>query len=90
MDENSISRPNRSSQNIIDGPSGPEGWALNNFCHVLEILFLALSKKKKTKTNISIFTSYIMQNIIFIPDLSELIEYIFLLVNEIRLYYSNP
>jgi len=83
-----MARPIRSSQNIIDGPRGPGGSALNNFRHVLEIFFSELAKYK-TKTNISIFTSY-MQNIIFITDLSKFYEYIFFLENAMRLYYSNP
>lgn len=72
---NSMARPNLPSKNIIDGPHGTGDWAFNNFRHVLEIFFLELMKK--TKKNISIFTSC-MQNIIFITDLLEFNEYIFL------------
>lgn len=44
-----MARPNQSSQNIIDGPRGPGDSALNNFRHVLEMLFSELEKKNKNK-----------------------------------------
>jgi len=53
---------------------------LNDFLHVLKIFLSEMENKNTNITNISIFMAN-MQNIIFIMDLSEFNENVFLLEN---------